>query len=70
MVLNAGVRKNKLLTRAAARRCNSHSMINTAAIDNTTTAHANDHQKRAVSRTSNRSTVPAPTPRTTDDTRY
>ena len=45
-------------------------MINTAAIDSTTTAHANDHQKRAVRRTSKCSTVPAPTPSTTDDTRY
>jgi hypothetical protein len=48
MVLKAGVRKNKLLTRAAACLLSNNIMMRTAAIESTTTAHANENQTRAV----------------------
>jgi hypothetical protein len=48
MVDNAGVKKNKLLTCAAAWRCNNHNMIKIAATDNTITDHASENMLRAV----------------------
>ena len=49
-VLSAGVRKNRLLTFAAAWCCSSHSMISTAAMESTTTAHASANTDRAGDR--------------------